>query len=73
MAGLRRICKMYGCMKIQGVMWVWDYAKDEPVLESEMPAGSERWQASERARFELMKDAYRTALNVMTDTVNRVF
>lgn len=48
MGGLRNICKAYGGMVINGVKWVWDHEKDEPVLESEMT--KERQQASERAR-----------------------
>lgn len=55
MAGLRRICKLYGRMNINGVMWVWDCVAAEPVKESEMPAGSERWLASERKRWELQR------------------
>lgn len=46
---------MYGAMTIQGVEWVWDYVKDEPVRKSEMPMGSERWKASERARYEAFR------------------
>jgi hypothetical protein len=41
MAGLRRICKLYGGMKCKGadgktVEWVWDYVRDEPRLKSDM-------------------------------------
>ena len=57
MDGLRRIAKMYGGMTINGVRWVWDYAADEPVKASEMPAGSERWAASELAKAELLRSA----------------
>ncbi len=53
MSGLRRLCKLYGAMEIQGVMWVWDYVKDEPVKKSEQT--HEEWMASERKRFELLK------------------
>lgn len=55
MAGLRRICKMYGGMTIQGIKWVWDYEADEPVKESEMPIGSERWKKSERAKYSQLR------------------
>lgn len=51
MSGLRLICKAFGRMKVGNTLWLWDYACDEPVLETEMPVGSERWKASERARF----------------------
>ena len=33
------------------VNWKWDYANDEAVKESEMPQGSERWKASEKAKW----------------------
>lgn len=55
MSGLRRICKMYGAIKIQGVEWVWDYATDEPRIKSEMT--KEQWAASERAKFTGVKQA----------------
>lgn len=57
MAGLARLCKLYGRMTVRdtasGILlrYVWDYAADAAVLEEEMPVGSERWQASERVRF----------------------
>jgi hypothetical protein len=56
MAGLARILKMYGSMKVVGndgarVTWVWDYARDEPCHDTEMPFGSERHKASERAKY----------------------
>ena len=55
MAGLRRICKMLGAMTVsvrgQTIHYVWDYVADEPVPDTEMPVGSERWKASERARW----------------------
>jgi hypothetical protein len=57
MAGLARLCKMYGRMEVQGVMWAWDYARDEAVKESELKADRQRWEASERARAELMRAA----------------
>jgi len=49
MSGLRRICKMYGAITIQGVEWVWDYATDEPRIKSEIT--KEQWAASERAKW----------------------
>lgn len=56
MAGLRKICKLYGKMTVKSkdgkeVRYVWDYAADEPVQEHEMPPGSERHAASERAKW----------------------
>ena len=43
MAGLARIAKMYGCMRINGKLFVWDYAADCAVPEAEMKPGSDRW------------------------------
>ena len=51
MAGLRKICKLYGSMTVNGQEFVWDYANDEPVPKSEMPHGSERHARSERAKW----------------------
>lgn len=56
MAGLRRICKMLGGMIVKGnngeqVHYVWDYVSDKPVPIEDMPVGSERHKASERARY----------------------
>lgn len=51
MGGLRRIAKLHGGIKINGRSYVWDYVADEPVPENEMPFGSARWKASERARY----------------------
>lgn len=53
MAGLARICKMYGSMKVRGadgksVTWLWDYANDKPRLETEMT--KEEIEASEKAK-----------------------
>jgi hypothetical protein len=57
MAGLRRICKLHGRMRINGQLWLWDYVADQPVLEQDMRPGSERWKASERRKAELMRGA----------------
>lgn len=51
MAGLARLCRMYGSINVQGVKWVWDYAKEKPIKQSEMPVGGERWKASEKAKM----------------------
>lgn len=66
MGGLRRMCKAFGGMIVTGnggktVEYVWDYAADEPVPKHEMPFGSERHKASERARYEGVLRAYRAA------------
>jgi hypothetical protein len=62
MSGLRRLCKLFGGMVAKGadgttIKYVWDYAKDEPVTEDQMPPGSERHAASERARFAQMVES----------------
>ncbi len=54
MSGLRKICKLYGRMKIGDTMWVWDYVKDEPRIESEM--SKEEIIASEKIKWELAKN-----------------
>lgn len=43
---------MYGAIEIQGVMWVWDYVKEEPVKKSEQT--KEEWAASEKRKYELI-------------------
>ena len=53
MSGLKRLCKMYGKMNINGVMWVWDYERDIAVLEKEMT--KEQWAKSERKKYETIK------------------
>lgn len=55
MAGLRMICKIYGGLVFRDrhgnvVEYVWDYARDEPRLKSEMDADAKA--ASERAKWE---------------------
>lgn len=58
MAGLKVLCKLYGGIKFKDkngkeVVWVWDYAKDEPRLEDEITQDEKI--ASERAKWEAMK------------------
>lgn len=55
MSGLAKIARMYGGMTINGVHYVWDYVAEEAVPEKEMKKDPERWKASERKRFELLK------------------
>jgi hypothetical protein len=55
-AGLAKICKQLGGIRVRdrdgnAVDWVWDYATDAAVRSHDMPQGSERWKASERARW----------------------
>lgn len=54
MSGLRRMCKLYGRMNINGTMWVWDHVQDKPVKESDMT--KEQWAASEKKKWEAVKE-----------------
>jgi hypothetical protein len=58
MAGLARICKMYGSIEVSDengkkVIWLWDYVNDKPRLKKEMT--KEEIMASEKAKFILAK------------------
>ena len=59
MAGLRNICRMHGAIIASDgtttVKHVWDYANECPVNEKDMPVGSQRWRASEKAKWEEIK------------------
>lgn len=48
-AGLQRVLKLYGKMQVGNITWVWDYAKDEPRILSEMT--KEEITASEKAKW----------------------
>jgi major membrane immunogen (membrane-anchored lipoprotein) len=59
MSGLQKILKIYGQIKVKGndgkeVLWVWDYAKDEPRIKSEMT--KDEFAASEKAKWKLIND-----------------
>ena len=61
MGGLARICKRYGRIRAtsadgKSVLWVWDYVADKAVHESEMLEGSDRWKASEKARWTAVRE-----------------
>lgn len=54
MAGLARICKMYGSMEMidvngKKVTWIWDYVNDKPRLKTEMT--KDEIIASEKAKW----------------------
>lgn len=51
LTGLQRLCKAFGSMQMGDTLMVWDYVKDVAVTEKEMPYGSKRWKASERAKY----------------------
>lgn len=72
MAGLARLCKLYGSMVIQGKTFVWDYAEDRAVPQEEMPRGSERHKASERARYGMKEDDMDTLGDAFPAEVARV-
>lgn len=51
MTGINKLCKLYSRTNLQGIEWVWDYANDKAVKESDMAEGSEAWKESERAKY----------------------
>lgn len=56
MSGLVRVLRLHGAMTAidkngRKVEWLWDYANEVPVTKEDMPKGSERRAASERARW----------------------
>jgi hypothetical protein len=51
MGGLAKLCKLHGSMRVNDRLMVWDYVLDKAVPSDEMPEGSARWQASERAKW----------------------
>lgn len=58
MAGLARICKMYGSIEVSDangkkVTWIWDYANDKQRLKTEMT--KEEIMASEKAKWMSVK------------------
>jgi hypothetical protein len=60
LAGVRQTCCVCGGTLVtenddKKISYVWDYVKEEPVTEQEMPVGPERWKASEQAKVELMR------------------
>lgn len=70
LSGLQMICKLYGAMVIQGKRWLWDYAADVAVPEAEMPLGSERHRASERAKYAAIRE-YQAATTKCRGAVRR--
>jgi hypothetical protein len=53
MGGLARLCRMYGQMNINGVIWIWDYVNEEPRIKSEMT--KEEIAESEKTKWNLIK------------------
>ena len=54
MAGLARICRMYGSMEVSDasgkkVTWLWDYVNEKPRLKTEMT--KEEIMASEKSKW----------------------
>ena len=54
LTGLQKLCKMYGKVKFDGVVWVWDYHNDEPKLQSEM--SKEDFALSEKAKWTKLRN-----------------
>lgn len=57
MAGLAKICKLYGSITVtsdgKSVVWVWDHANNKPRLKSEMTQDEIR--ESEKAKWNKIK------------------
>lgn len=53
MAGLAKICKLYGSIKINGVTWIYDYDNDKPRLQTDMT--EDEVKASEKAKWMQLK------------------
>ena len=54
MGGLSKICKIHGSMKVNGVVWLWDYVNDKPRLKTEMTKNE--ILASEKAKWMNVKN-----------------
>jgi hypothetical protein len=57
MAGLARLCKIYGSIKFKDkdgneIVWLYDYANDKPRLKTEMT--KEEIAASEKAKWKII-------------------
>ena len=72
MAGLARLCKLYGSMVIQGKRLGWDYAADTAVPEEEMPLGGMRHAASERAKWQRSEESMDALADAFPAEVARV-
>lgn len=53
MGGLARLCRMYGQMNINGVVWIWDYVNERARIKSEMT--KEEIAESEKIKWNLIK------------------
>ena len=54
MGGIAKLCKLYSTVRIDGAVWVWDYARDIPVKEKEMT--KEQWAESEKVKWAQVKE-----------------
>ncbi len=61
LSGLQKVCRSIGSMRIGGVLWLWDYAAEDPCKATEMKQGSERWLASERAKWDKIRNQLKEA------------
>ena len=55
---LRRMYQTRAVLEVDGVRWVWDFAAQEAVAEADMPEGSARFEASERARYQHFREQF---------------
>ena len=61
MSGIHDLCRLCGAIDVRTsggdyARYVWDYVANDAVHESEMPQGSERGQASERAKWTAIRE-----------------
>lgn len=56
MGGIRRMCKAFGSINLGGVLFVWDYHRDDAFKASEMT--KEQTRLSQIAKGKLMKEAF---------------
>jgi len=59
--GLQNLCKMYGALTIQGVVWHWDYAQNKARPASEFTQAEKA--ASEKAKWTLLAPSMRKEVN----------
>lgn len=61
MSGIKMLCRMYGSIIVKSdsgnVRYIWDFKNNEAVPEEQIWPGSERWNESEKAKWEKIKEA----------------
>jgi hypothetical protein len=49
--GLQKLCKSIGHIKINNILWAWDYVNECALPAKELEADLPRWRASEKKRW----------------------